>query len=93
MNITIPCMATGLPAPVISFLRGSDQLGSSRFMQGTDLTEMQGDGTYQVTAMLTLTNATDEDTGNVTCQAINNVTELSQTRMDAATFSLTVNGK
>ena len=92
MDITISCMATGLPAPTISFWRGSDQLGSSRFMRGIDSAVMLGDGRYQVTAMLILTNATDEDTGTVTCQAINTVEELNQTMMDIATFNLTVNG-
>ena len=92
MNITITCMATGLPAPIISYLRGNDHFGSSRFMRGPDSTVMMRDRTYQVTAMLTLTYATDGDTGNVTCLATNTVTDLNLTRMNAKTINLIVNG-
>ena len=93
MNITLSCIATGLPAPVISYLKGNYQLGSSRYIRGTDSTVLLRDGTYQVMGILILTNATDEDTGNVTCQATNTVTELNQTRMDATTVNLVVNSE
>ena len=95
MNITFSCIATGLPAPIISYLKGNYQLGSSRYniIRGTDSTFLLGDGIYQVMGILILTNATDGDTGNVTCQATNTVTELNQTRMDASTVNLVVNSE
>ena len=86
-DISITCVVVGHPAPVISFLRGSSQFGS---IQNSVIL---GDGTYEVRAILTLTNVTDGDTGNVTCQAVNTVAELSQTRMDTATVNLIVNGE
>ena len=93
MDLTFFCIATGLPAPIISYLKESDQLGSSRYIRGTDSTVLLGDGIYQVMGILILTNATDENTGNVTCQATNTVRELNQTRMDSTTVNLVVNSE
>ena len=100
------CSASGLPPPSISFFRGSETLeeGSgmsgmgmdfaSRTQLGVETTPvLMNDGTFLVTRSLTLTGAVDEDSGNLTCQATNTITELSETRMDSVVFELIVQSK
>ena len=89
-KVNISCVANGLPAPTISFLRGSIELIPTSF----PLTlEEQEDGTYHVTGMFSLANVSEEDIGNVICQAMNTVEELNQTTTDNVTVSIIVNGK
>lgn len=89
-TINITCVANGLPAPTISFYRGNIELKSTNFLLTS---EEQEDGTYHVSGMLSLTNVSEEDVGNVTCLAMNTVEELNQTTADNVTVSLIVNGE
>ena len=100
------CSASGLPSPSISFFRGNESLDDANGMSGMgmDFTSralvgdvsmpmLMDDGTFLVTRSLTLFNVVDEDSGNLTCQATNNIIELNETRMNNVVFELIVQGK
>ena len=102
----VTCSASGLPSPSISFFRGNESLDEANRMpgMGIDFTSRAqvGDesmpvlmdvGTLLITRSLTLFNVVDEDSGNLTCQATNNITDISVTRMDSVVFELIVQGK
>ena len=103
-NITFTCMASGLPAPSLSFQYEGDVLNHTdgvmgigkmlvdRVQVGTEMMVLNSDdGVYNVTRTLTLFNAVDGDTGNFTCSASVNIPDIG-TRMDTVTFELTVLG-
>ena len=100
------CSASGIPSPSIFFFRGNESLNDTNGQSGMgmDFTSrvqlgeismpvLMDDGTLLVTRSLTLTNAVDEDSGNLTCQATNTIIELNETRMDMVMFELIVQGK
>ena len=98
------CSASGLPSPSISFFRGNESLDEAKPGMGIDFTSRAqvGDesmpvlmdvGTLLITRSLTLFNVVDEDSGNLTCQATNNITDISVTRMDNVVFELIVQGQ
>ena len=100
------CSASELPSPSISFFRGIEPLDEANGMPGMGMAftsraqvgdesmpVLMDDGTLLVTRSLTLFNVVDEDSGNLTCIATNNITDLSVTRMDSVVFELTVQGK
>ena len=97
-NIAFTCMASGLPAPSLSFQYEGDVLNCTdgvmgigemlvdRVQVGTEMMVLNG-----VTRILTLFNAVDGDTGNFTCSASANIPDIG-TRTDIVTFELTVLG-
>ena len=93
-NITFTCVATGLPPPSITFLNGNQSLGPPRFIAGPVSSVPQNNTMVEVTATLTLINAMDEDSGvEGSCQAMNTVSELNETRMVGVNIQLVVNGE
>ena len=97
-------MASGLPAPSLSFQYEGDVLNRTdgmmgigemlvdRVQVGTEMMVLNSDNSvYDVTRTLTLFNAVDGDTGNFTCSASVNIPDIGM-RMDTVTFELTVLG-
>ena len=80
-DITFTCIATGLPAPLISFsyegqaITGdprpmtSDPTVLDRVSLGNETTSMRSSGLNEVTRTLTLSNAAGEDLGEFMCNA------------------------
>ena len=80
-DITFTCIATGLPAPSISFsyegqaITGdprpmtSDPTVLDRVSLGNETTSMRSSGLIEVTRTLTLSNAAGEDSGEFMCNA------------------------
>ena len=100
------CSASGLPSPSISYFRGIESLDEANGIPGMgmyftscaqvgdeSMPVLMDDGTLLVTRSLTLFDVVDEDSGNLTCIATNNITDLSVTRMDSVVFELIVQGK
>ena len=93
-NITVTCVAIGLPPPTISFFNGDLLLGPPRFVVETQPAELLPNTTSLVTASLTLINAMDRDSiDEGICRAVNTVEELSETRVDEVSILVVVNGK
>ena len=93
-NITVTCVAIGLPPPTISFFNGDLLLGPPRFVVETQPAELLPNTTFLVTASLTLINAMDGDSGDEgICRAVNTVEELNETRVDEVSIVVVVNGK
>ena len=95
-------MATGFPAPSLSFLyegqllnRTDGEVGigislAERVQVGSEVVTMvNDDGLYVVVRTLTLFNPIDEDTGNFTCTASTDIPGIG-IRSDSVTFELTV---
>jgi len=103
MSITFTCTATGVPAPSLSFLRGSEALTrtgredtigetlTDRVQLGEEDIQSLPDGLSVVTRNLTLFSAEDRDSGNFTCMASADI--LGKTATVMVSFQLTVLGK
>ena len=92
-NITVTCVAIGLPLPTISF-NGDQLLEPPRFIVETQPAELLPNTTFLVTASLTLINATDQDIGDKgICRAMNTVEKLNETRMNEVAIEVVVNGE
>ena len=77
-NITITCVATGVPVPSITWSRadGSSLTDSRYVISNTSsavvVTDMDSSDTYQVTRNLTITNIVTTDVGAVYACAVSN---------------------
>ena len=68
------CMATGIPAPTISWLRNDALLDGPRVSLSNPSSTsvvIEGENVYEVTRTLTLADTVDSDSGTYTCQASN----------------------
>ena len=98
------CIATGFPAPTITFSMGSlllDREGSESntgsIQDRVNLSQPEsapvGDGTYRVTWRLMVFNAMDGDSGTYTCNASSTISALNPMEyMDSRDFELLVLG-
>ena len=93
MDITTTCSATGFPPPSLSFLRDGEMLTSSDRIQISDVqTSTLASGLTEASLTVTLLNAVDSDSSNVTCRAFTNVPGIGPLT-DTVTVTLTVLGK
>lgn len=96
-NITILCEAVGIPAPILSFMPGPDMQSSetlSRILYSSTsnsyvIDEESGEILQLSTLAITLTYATNEDSGVYECTA--NSTQTSQS--DTVTIEFIVQSK
>ena len=76
--VTFECVATGIPAPSITWFRNGTELSSSRVTLGnlSESTAMDGDGEIilQSTRTLNLSMTQDNDSGSYECRASNDAT-------------------
>ena len=105
-NFTFTCIATGFPAPSLSFQHGSDPLTRTEGAEGIGdtITErvqvgvemvsamVDANGLYTVTQTLTLFAARDQDTGSFSCTASTTIPG-NGVQTDMVSFSLTVLGE
>ena len=78
-SVTFECIATGIPAPEITWLRNGMELNSTsnpRITFGTANAPMNiirddGETVQEVSRNLTLANTVDEDSGSYVCMATN----------------------
>ena len=74
-NTTLTCIATGSPAPSISFFYKNqnvsqvDVLGDRDMLGSEESVFNSSNGLYRVTRTFTLTNSMDEDSGSIVCSA------------------------
>ena len=91
---TLQCVATGIPAPTITWFRGGVELNASdprvtfnapstTMVMGTSIA---GEMVYQVNRTLTLSMSRDEDSGTYQCRATN----AAMPGMDTMDFELIV---
>ena len=96
-EITLTCIATGSPAPSISFFYKNknvddDDVFDDRVMLGNESTFTNSSGLYVVIRNFTLTNSMDEDSGIIVCSVSADIPSTG--RMVANTsITLTVYGK
>ena len=91
---TFQCVATGIPAPTITWFRGGVELNesNSQVMLNAPSTTMvmstsiTGEMVYEVTHTLTLSMSRDEDSGTYQCRATN----AAMPGMDTMDFELIV---
>ena len=91
---TFQCVATGIPAPTITWFRRGVELNASdpRVMFNAPSTTMvmstsiTGEMVYQVTRTLTLSMSRDEDSGTYQCRATN----AAMPGMDTMNFELII---
>ena len=76
--VTFECVATGIPAPSITWFRNGTELSSSRVTLGnlSESTAMDGDGeiVLQSTRTLNLSMTQDNDSSSYECRASNDAT-------------------
>ena len=76
--VTFQCVATGIPAPSITWFRIGMELSNSRITLGdlSETTTTDGDGEMilQTTRTLNLSMTEDGDSGSYECRASNNAT-------------------
>ena len=103
-DTVITCTASGVPPPTIQFMRDEtvlDRTGDESTI-GSTLAErvqlqpatspvLNSDGTFMVSRSLTIFNLEDGDSGNFTCSAVSNVTEVTIPSVQV-TFELLVQG-
>ena len=93
MNITITCVASGLPAPTLSFFRGTEMITNSGRIQLVDGKEVTGTGGLStVSVSFTLSNAEDADSGEFSCVASTDIPGIGSLA-DTVNFNVTVLGK
>ena len=73
--VTFTCTATGIPPPTIEWMREGEMLtntslGSRLTLGDASVTDTPGN-VSEVTRMLTISNAMDDDSENYTCEANN----------------------
>ena len=91
---TFQCVATGIPAPTITWFRGGVELNesNSQVMLNAPSTTMvmstsiTGEMVYEVTRTLTLSMSRDEDSGTYQCRTTN----AAMPGMDTMDFELIV---
>ena len=101
----LTCIATGVPAPTISFVREGvilDRMGNTSFDgsiservnlgQQTQPT-LNRDGLYMVNRTLQILYPVGQDTGNFTCTASVTIAELNETLTDEDTLEVIVQSK
>ena len=96
-NITLTCIATGSPAPSISFFKNQnvsqvDVLGDRDMLGGEESVFYSSNGLYMVARNFTLTNSMDEDSGNIVCSASANIPSAGQ-MIASISLNLTEYGK
>ena len=76
--VTFQCVATGIPAPSITWFRNGTELSNSRVTLGdlSESTAMDGDGEMilQTSRTLNLSMTQDNDSGSYECRASNDAT-------------------
>ena len=85
--VTFQCVATGIPAPSITWLRNGMELSSaadSRVTLGdlsgaTSVADNAGEMILETSRMLVLVMTEDDDSGSYVCRASNNATNGSDT--------------
>ena len=87
-------MASGSPAPFISFLF-KDGLSARVILENQIDDFSEADGHYLVTRTITLHTVMHEDSGSITCLASSNISNISNITIPSANtmFNLTVYGK
>ena len=96
-NTTLTCIATGSPAPSISFFYKNknvddDYVFDDRVMLGNESMFTNSSGLYMVIRNFKLTNSMDEDSGSIVCSASADIPSVG--RMVAnKSLNLTVYGK
>ena len=88
-HVSFQCNATGIPAPNITWYRNGtffDKSAIPRVSLNGSYTNQINCNIKLVTAMLTIYNATDGDSGNYTCSASNEVGQ------STSTFTLYIKG-
>ena len=77
-TVTLQCVATGIPAPSITWFRNGTELSNSRVTinDPSESTTTDGDGEMilQTTRTLNLSMTEDGDSGSYECRASNNAT-------------------
>ena len=92
-NVTFQCVATGIPAPSITWFRSGTQLTGPR-VEVDDHSEVtvaniEGEAVMQISHNLTLSMTEDDDSGTYECRASNGA----MPGEDAETFELIVQSK
>ncbi len=103
-DITFSCVATGFPAPFISFLIKGETLNQTNIIMNSEGSSINGrisdqieilnttTGRYDVSRMFTLFGVREEDTTDIVCIASASLPGLG-VRSDNTSFSLNVNCK
>ena len=95
--VTFQCVASGIPAPSITWFRNGTELSSavnSRVTLGdlseaTSVADNAGEMIFQTSRVFALSMTEDDDSGSYKCRASNNATNGS----DTETFELIVQSK
>ena len=92
--VTFQCVATGIPAPSITWFRNGTELSNSRVTLGdlseaTSVADNAGEMIFQTSRVLALSMTEDDDSGSYECRASNSATNGS----DTETFELIVQSK
>ena len=92
--VTFKCVATGIPAPSITWFRNGTELSNSRMTLGnlseaTLVEDSAGEMILQTSHSLDLSMTENGDSGSYECRASNNATNGS----DTASFELIVQSK
>ena len=90
-TVTFECVATGIPAPYITWFRNGTELNSTRVTfdnPSTPMSVMDGAGEmiYQVTRTISISMSADGDSGMYECRANNDASP----GMDTMEFELIV---
>ena len=95
--VIFQCVATGIPAPSITWFRNGIELSSAAdshvtlgdLSEATSVADNAGDMILQISRMLALSMTEDDDSGSYECRASNNATNGS----DTESFELIVQSK
>ena len=90
-TVTFECVATGIPAPSITWFRNGTELTDPRVIPGdlSEATSVADNLIFQTSRMLALIMTEDDDSSSYECRASNNATNGS----DAELFELIIQSK
>ena len=95
--VTFQCVATGIPAPSISWFRNGIELSSAAdsrvtlgdLSEATSVADNAGEMIHETSRMLALSMTEDDDSGSYECRVSNNATNGE----DTESFELIVQSK